>query len=244
MSPLPAERPRRHVHKRSTLPLSPYGRVFLPTLEVYRLRLTLQGLSPLVMHAFSDAAKQKILAKHLHRPTLGPLKPARDFDAEYEACFHRTPHGVPAVPREAIHASLIGAAKAAHLDKATVRMWLLLEQRLYPISGPPPQRFLDFPRLPKTGEPYPVYRPRWWPWSIHLSLIFYQPALHHEQILHLVQLAGLGNGLGDGRPNTKRASVVKGWGRWRVDPKVTLEPVASLDDLIEAQTWEEFPHDV
>jgi hypothetical protein len=242
MSLVPVEPPRlRQVRAR---PVTPRGRVLLPKLDSYRLRLTLIGTTPLVMQAFSETAKAKILAKHLHVPRLGPKKPARDFEVEYDACFHRNRQGQPAIPREAIHAALIGTAHDADLDKITVKKWIVLEQGFYPIIGPAPTRRLDFPRIPTTGQPYPVYRPRWWPWSLQVSLVFYRPRLQHAEILRLVQLAGIGGGLGEGRPNTKRGNVVKGWGRFRVDPKVILEPVASMDEMLEAQTWEEVADDV
>src|SRR3546814_14019556 len=72
----------------------------LPPLKIETGQFLLVGDSPLIVHAWSEKAKKMMLDKQMKKAT--KAKEAKDPQADYEACFYRTPtgdYGFPTIGR-------------------------------------------------------------------------------------------------------------------------------------------------
>lgn len=73
-----------------------------------KLRVPILGVSPLIVHRFSEKAKRMMLDNATGRKT--PKEP-KDPDAEYEACFYRLADERYGFPADAFKQATVGAAR-------------------------------------------------------------------------------------------------------------------------------------
>src|SRR3546814_736162 len=84
----------------------------LPPLKIETVQFLLVGDSPLIVHAWSEKAKKMMLDKQMKKAT--KAKEAKDPQADYEACFYRTPTGDYRFPT-------IGLKAAMEIGRASCR---------------------------------------------------------------------------------------------------------------------------
>lgn len=175
------------------------------------------GTMPLIVHNFSQKAKQAMLDKQQGKRT---LKVNRDPKAEYEAAFYRTKDGY-GFPVTAFKAATVSGARFYGKDvKMTeLRQFIFMRgilsdtcpQALVEIVGEPHMRE-DVVRL--TGTTADLrYRPEFTEWSAVLEVTYVTSALSRDSILSLVDAGGLGVGVGEWRPERRGE-----FGTYRIDP--------------------------
>src|SRR3546814_16007620 len=81
----------------------------LPPLKIETVQFLLVGDSPLIVHAWSEKAKKMMLDKQMKKAT--KAKEAKDPQADYEACFYRTPTGDYGFPTIGLKDAMVGACR-------------------------------------------------------------------------------------------------------------------------------------
>lgn len=184
--------------------------------------LTLVGRpgSPLVVHAFNEKAKQEIRDKQQKKAK--KAKAERRPEEEYEAAKYRDGKGRECAPITALKKAIINAATAFDdLTKVGLRQALFVDSiaspgsSLVPIETPEGKPAKGIMRedavtigINTRGL---AYRPEYKEWQLRVRIEFNPRLLSEEQLLALVDQAGWGVGICEGRP--ERSSAL-GWGRF------------------------------
>jgi hypothetical protein len=181
----------------------------------------LRGLpaSPLVIHAFAEKAKQEIRDKQQKKAK--KAKAERMPEVEFTAAKYLDAQGRECAPVAAIKKSIITAATAFDdLTKVALRQALFVN----PADGPAALVPIELPDgNPAVGQMREdavtigintrglTYRPEYLAWQVRVKIDFNPRLVSEEQLLALVDQAGWGVGIGEGRPEKTSAL---GWGRF------------------------------
>ena len=188
---------------------------------IQSISLVLRGRrgSPLVVKAFSEIAKQSIRDKQAKKPK--EAKPQRHPEVEFLAARNLDDAGRECVPVVAIKKALIAAATAFDdLTKVALRQALFVDAEASPGSAfVPIERHDGSPAVGVMREDAVTigintrgltYRPMYTEWQFRVRVEFNARLISREQLVALVDQAGWGIGIGEGRP--ERSGL--GWGRF------------------------------
>lgn len=190
---------------------------------IQRKRITLRivGESPLQMHQWDEKAKAMIRDKQGGKKTKEREK--RDPKRECEAATYRMPDGRYAIPGMAIKRALITAAhKDLGVEKTLVRKAIFVQipddvGGLIPLdSYSEPWMREDMMRV-GMGSTDMRYRPQFDQWAVVLTLEIDAELLTESDLIRLVDRAGFGVGILEGRPE-----VGRDFGRFRCDADFPL----------------------
>jgi hypothetical protein len=189
---------------------------------IQTVELTLRGRkgSPLVIHAFAEKAKQEIRDKQQKKAK--KAKEQRDPQAEFLAARYVDAEGRECAPITALKKSIITAATAFEdVTKVGLRQALFVDSvavpgaSLVPIETPDGKPAIGVMRedavtigINTRGL---AYRPEYKEWQLRVRIEFNPRIVSREQLLALVDQAGWGVGICEGRP--ERSSAL-GWGRF------------------------------
>lgn len=189
---------------------------------IKNVALTLQGKpgSLLVVHAFAEKAKQEIRDKQQKKAK--KAKEERNPTDEFLAARYIDARGNECVPVTALKKAIISAATAfADLTKVALRQALFVSPAndyggsLVPIErrdGTPAVGIIrEDPVTIGINTRGLTYRPSYPEWRLKISIEFNPRLVSEEQLLALVDQAGWGVGICEGRP--ERSSAL-GWGRF------------------------------
>lgn len=184
--------------------------------------LTLRGRpgSPLVIHAFADKAKQEIRDKQQKKAK--KAKAERDPLGEFHAARYVDAEGRECAPVTALKKSLISAATAFDdLTKVALRQAIFVDSVAVPGAAYVPiERHDGSPAVGVMREDAVTigintrglaYRPAYDEWQLRIRVEFNPRLVSEAQLLALVDQAGWGVGICEGRP--ERSSAL-GWGRF------------------------------
>lgn len=189
--------------------------ITLTPLQIARVEIPVEGVTPLIMHRWSEKSKREMLEKQTKKTTV--KRAAKDPEAEYEAAryiFDDKHDGVPAV---AFKAAIVGAARQFEgLTLVQLKSSLFVEgegvDQLIQIDGKPVMRE-DTVRV-GMGTADLRYRPIYTPWSAILHVRYVASAITLESVYALVDAAGLG-GVGEWRPSAPK-SLTGSYGQFRI----------------------------
>lgn len=185
--------------------------------------ITLRGRngSPLVIHAFAEKAKQEIRDKQQKKAK--KVKEERRPAEECEAAKYIDPQGFECAPITALKKAIISAATAFEdLTKVGLRQAVFVDSVANP--GSPLIRIENHDGSPARGVMREdavtigintrglTYRPEYKEWQLRVRIEFNSRIVSKEQLLALVDQAGWGVGICEGRP--ERSSAL-GWGRFQ-----------------------------
>lgn len=177
----------------------------LVSLNIQTVLIPIEGTTELIMHAWSEKAKRMMLDQQTGRarPKQEPKNPQED----YESAFYRMPNGQPAMPGGAFKAAIVGAAR--QFERKSVPMTLLkvalrVDADWIPIEGEPRMRE-DMVRINNGSTADIRYRPGFPEWKAVLPITVNANAVTLEQLVNLVNAAGMG-GVGDGRPSSPHSA--------------------------------------
>lgn len=192
--------------------------------------LTLRGRngSPLVIHAFSEKAKAEIRAKQGKQAK--KAKEARNPEEEFKAARYIDGQGRECAPITALKKSIITAATAFDdVTKVGLRQAIFVDSvaapgaALVPIEQHDGQPAVGVMRedavtigINTRGL---TYRPMYEQWQLRIRVEFNPRIVSRAQLLALVDQAGWGVGICEGRP--ERSSAL-GWGRFERVPEVAM----------------------
>jgi hypothetical protein len=184
-------------------PTTPQAQVVIDRIGTETIRVPIIGTAPLIVHRFSEKAKQQMLdnMRGVKRP-----KQAKDPEAEYEAAFYRLDDGGYGVPVIAFKAATVGGARFYRAAKMTeLRQSLFIRgeyskqagQHLARITGEPHMRE-DVVRVSMGGTDL-RYRPEFPDWRTELEVTYVQSMLTRDSVLSLIEAGGMGVGIGEWR---------------------------------------------
>lgn len=168
----------------------------LPPLNIQQVSFVLVGDSPLIVHAWSEKAKRQMLDKQMKRAT--SAKVAKDPEADYEACFYRTPGGEYGFPAIGVKAAMISACRFADMKMTSARGAFHIDCEMLRVIGTPRPRE-DMVRV-GMGTADIRYRPEFPEWSMPVTLKINASVISAEQVANLLNIAGFGVGIGEWRP--------------------------------------------
>ncbi len=191
------------------------------TVGIQTIELVLRGLpgSPLVIHAFAEKAKQEIRDKQQKKAK--KAKEERKPVDEFLAARYLDEKGRECAPITALKKAIISAATAFDdLTKVGLRQALFVN----PFEAPGPFVPIEtHDGKPAVGimqeDPVTIgintrgltYRPGYKEWQLRVKIEYNPRIVSEEQLLALVDQAGWGVGICEGRP--ERSSAL-GWGRF------------------------------
>jgi hypothetical protein len=189
---------------------------------IQKIDLTLRGRkgSPLVIHAFAEKAKQEIRDKQQKKAK--KAKEQRDPHAEFLAARYVDSCGRECAPITALKKSIITAASAFEdVTKVGLRQAVFVDSLAVPGAALVPIETHDGkPAVGRMREDAVTigintrglsYRPEYPEWQVRIRVEFNPRLVSREQLLALVDQAGWGVGICEGRP--ERSSAL-GWGRF------------------------------
>lgn len=168
----------------------------LPPIRIETVQFMLIGNSPLIVHAWSEKAKRQMLDKQMKRAK--QAKEAKDPEADYEACFYRTPTGAYGFPAIGVKAAMISACRFADLKMVSARGAFHIDCEMLEVIGEPRPRE-DMVRV-GMGVADIRYRPEFVEWRIPVELKINASVISPEQVANLLNIAGFGVGIGEWRP--------------------------------------------
>lgn len=187
------------------------------------IEVTLRGRdgSPLVIHAFAEKAKQEIRDKQQKKAK--KVREERNPQAESEAAKYIDAQGRECAPITAIKKAIITAATAFEdITKVGLRQAVFVDSVVSPGASLVPIE--DYEGNPVVGVMREdavtigintrglAYRPEYKTWQLRMRIEFNSRIVSEEQLLALVDQAGWGVGICEGRP--ERSSAL-GWGRFK-----------------------------
>lgn len=168
----------------------------LPALRIETVHFLLIGDSPLIVHAWSEKAKRQMLDKQMKRAT--KAKEAKDPEADYEACFYRTPEGTYGFPAIGVKAAMVSACRFVDAKMTVLRGACHIDCEMLQVIGDPRPRE-DMVRV-GMGTADIRYRPEFPEWRMPVAVKFNAAVISAEQIANLLNAAGFGVGIGEWRP--------------------------------------------
>jgi hypothetical protein len=200
-------------------PVSQVPQIAISRLAEETLLVPIVGVTPLILHNFSEKSKRQMLDNMQGRKT--PKQP-KDPEAEYEAAFYRCEDGSPGFPSNGFKLATVDASRFYGKDvtKVGLRQFMFMfgegHETMAKIEGEPRMRE-DVVRVGQGGTDL-RYRPEFPKWSTVLEVIYITSALTRDSVLSLIDAGGLGVGVGEWRPEKSGIH-----GTYRVDPERPVE---------------------
>jgi hypothetical protein len=203
----------------------PSAGIRLEPIAVATYDIPIEGLSPLIIHAFSEKAKQMMRDKQSGARSRKKLEP-KVPEQEAEAAMYRLPDGRTGLPAVAFKAAIVGAARLYDgLTLVETKQLIFVEgegpDQLVPIEGDWYVRE-DTPRIGQ-GTTDLRYRPCFPEWSATLRVTFVPMKIDLESVVNLTNAGGLG-GVGEWRPSAPK-SLTGTFGRFGVIPDASIEQI-------------------
>jgi len=183
-------------------------KIVIPKPDFRRFTVTLQGLTPYIMHAFSDKAAQKIKDKQGQkaREARGKREPEKEcwaaaYTIKGEAGKKGTVYGIPC---RQIKAAMVGACRyvdGVPMTFARGAFWITGEKNvnMATLNSNVPVMREDSIRLPNKALDL-RYRPEFQDWSATVTVEYLATAISAEMIVNLLSVAGRCCGIGELRP--------------------------------------------
>ncbi len=186
--------------------------VLVTPLRMAVIDIRIRGISPLVTHQWAEKGKEQMRKKHAGENKKD--RSVRDPEAECEAATYRLPDGRIGVPAVAFKKAMTSATdKDLGLPKTVIRKGLFVradDAGLIAIDTPGAKLREDVVRV-GMGSTDLRYRPVMEEWGATLTLEFDKDLLTADSVINLLNRAGFGVGICEGRPEKDGI-----WGRFEV----------------------------
>lgn len=182
--------------------------VTIPPINLQTIEFYVEGLSALIVHAWSDKAIRMIEDKQQKKAKTA--REAKNPQEEYEASFYRNAKGEYAFPASGLKACAVDACTFIDgMTKVSARGAFHIIGDMVKIDGKPRMR-TDMVRI-GMGTADVRYRGEFPEWKAKLQVQFNANVISAEQILNLFDNAGYSVGIGEWRPQKDGS-----FGRFRV----------------------------
>jgi hypothetical protein len=173
--------------------------VKVPPLNIQTMQLPLVGDSPLIVHAWSQKAKQAMLDKQQKKASKG--KEIRDPDRDFKEALYLMDdghYGFPAVAFKAAAVTVVSQIDG--ISKVFARQTFhVMGGDLVRIHGDEPVMREDMVRV-GMGTADLRYRPEFRRWWVVLDVEYNASAISKEQLVNIFNTSGFGVGIGEWRP--------------------------------------------
>lgn len=175
----------------------------LPALERTKLRIKIVGDTALLCHHWDDVIVQQLADKQQGKAKTG-TKDNRTPKEHFEASLYRLPSGQGyGFPARAFKKAAVTAANDVGLKQTEARRMFFVHSApdcgdLIPLTGAPRIR-QDVVSL-GTRSTMVRYRGEFPEWSTEIVVEFNAGIVSAEQVVNLINLAGMSVGVGDWRP--------------------------------------------
>lgn len=175
----------------------------LKELDIRTVEIKIRGLSPIILHRWSDKAKKEMLNKQMKRTT---GKQAKDPEEQFEESVYRIDDGTPGFPVDGFKKAMVRGAKSLGLTMTDMKGAMFIlghysakeDRQLVPIYGDLSMRE-DTVRL-STGTADMRYRGQVANWTAVLKITYNAGIVSFDYIVNMLNAAGFGVGVGDWRP--------------------------------------------
>lgn len=182
------------------------GPIKLPEVDFRVALVTVKGISPLIVHAWSEKAKGMMRDKQQKQARVA--KEAKDPKADFLASKYLDSQGRDCVPASGFRNAMISAGRFSEGVPMTIirgSIFVLADSDgLIPIDASECRMREDMVRVggkgPGTGVADLRYRAEYNPWQCRLRIQYNANSLSLPQVLNLIRLAGLSVGLCEWRP--------------------------------------------
>ena len=179
-----------------------------------------EGITPLIVHAWSEKAKRQMLDKQMKKAAT--KREAKNPEEDYEQSLYKFADGSGfGFPAPGFKAAIVGACRLFDdLPMTRAKIMFFVEkdgegtrqEPLVRINGEPEMRE-DMVRL-ESGVADIRYRGMFKEWSANITITFNASSISLEQLVNLVGAAGMG-GIGEWRPSAPKSSTGD-FGRFKV----------------------------
>lgn len=171
----------------------------IPPLNIQTLQLVLVGDSPLIVHAWSQKAKQQILDKQQKKAPKN--KEIRDPEKDFQESLYRMEDGSYGFPAVAFKAAAVTVVSQIDgITKVFARQTFhVLGGDLVRIYGDEPVMREDMVRV-GMGTADLRYRGEFKKWWVCLDIEYNASAISKEQLVPIFNTSGFGVGVGEWRP--------------------------------------------
>lgn len=192
---------------------SPNSEVYIPPLKETTIEVRLVGLSPLVVHAWSEKAKKEMRDKQQQEARTKKAK--KDPTADFNGARYRIDEGadLDGFPSKGIKGAMINACRHVEglpMTLARGSFSVNFGDELVPILAPDSDKPAacemreDSVRVggkgPGTGVADLRYRPEYKEWEIPVRVSFPTTQFSPQAVINLLRHAGRYVGLGENRP--------------------------------------------
>jgi len=199
--------------------------VVIPAIRLVTIRLTLDGVTPLVSNNFSQEMQDKMADKQRKGTQANKevKREAKDFEKDFRGSLHVSTDGWYGFPASTFRQAMIDACRTVNYKMTHAKMGVFVNadgfdgtsgQPLVRIQGDKPEMFSTYVRL-ADGSPDIKSRARWKKWFIILDVEFDEDMFSSTDIVNLLTRVGRQVGIGAGRPYSK-TSCGQDWGRFKV----------------------------
>lgn len=194
----------------------------IPPPKIVVRAIPITGITSLIVHAWSEKAKRMMLDKQMKKAAAP--KAAKDPQEDYRSSTYVADEGWHGVPASSFKSAMVGACRAVEGLPMTMakRMIFVVPDgistaqnvELIRIEGKPRMRE-DMVRL-ESGVADIRYRAEYFPWKAVVRVEINVGVVSVEQVVNLLDLAGLTEGICEWRPSAPKSASGE-HGRWRVD---------------------------
>lgn len=191
----------------------------------HQATFTLVGVSPLVVHRFSQKVKQELLQKQLEGKAAKSKKVREPMDPEqlFNDARYRSAEGWDGFHAGALRNALISACRLVGFKMTLAKLSIFviadgsdaLEPQipLVRIYGEP-KMIQDLARV-ETGQPYVTVRAAYYPWTAMPTLSWDADQFSATDVANLLSRVGIQVGLCEGRPDSRHSAGL-GWGLFKL----------------------------
>jgi len=175
----------------------------LQMIKVETASVKIRGLSPLIMHRWSEKARREMLDKQMKKTV---KKEAKAPEEQYEASLYKLDDGRIGFPADAFKKAMIRGAKQIGLVMTDARTSFFIhgeyctrdDRELVPIKGEVRPRE-DMVRV-GMGTADIRFRGQVTEWEADLNISYNSSITSFDQIVNMLHAAGYGVGVGEWRP--------------------------------------------
>ncbi len=172
-------------------------------MDVRQVVVELKGLTPIILHRWSEKAKKDMLDKQMKKT---PKKEAKNPEEQFEAAKYLLDDGRTGFPADGFKKSMVRGAKQLGLVMTDMRTGFFVhgeyctreDRELVEIVGECDMRE-DTVRIGK-GISDIRYRPQVKAWKANLHISYNANITTLDHIVNMLNAAGYGVGVGDWRP--------------------------------------------
>lgn len=173
-------------------------------IDIQEVKIKIRGISPLIMHRFSETSKEAIIKTTTKQAK--KIREAKNIEKEIEEAKYLTNNGSPAFPVIGFKKAMTRAGKqlGIKMTEARTNFFVIGEfsdhcnTEVTELSGQWDYRYDNI--VVGQGKADIRCRPQLNNWTAIITVGYNSSVISFEQIINMLQIAGYGVGVGDWRP--------------------------------------------